>query len=151
MGKVTNKNVKNLKIDLENKNFKCAIGCSESDNANVFFIKLSSWIKHCDDIKDYKYNLNNLNRWVKNKFTSLDKTIFDNNFLYYFNGKKTLVKPDDLCYVCFEFTMKQTTNENKNIFELKPDVELLMNKLIGKITNINNFEFYNNKTGNYVE
>jgi hypothetical protein len=151
MGKTNIKNVKNLKIELNNKAFKCVIGCSDSNNTNVFHVKLSSWIKHCDEIKDYKYNVNNIHRIIKNKFMVLSRDVFDDNFLFFFGGKKTLVKPDDLFYGCFEFTLKQLPNNDKNIFELKTDVERIMNKLTDMIVSLNNFEFYNNKTGNYVE
>lgn len=152
MVRTINKNVKNLKIDLKNKNFKGVIGSINPDSAEIFYIKLSFWCKHCDEIKNYKTNLNNLGKKIKNNLTILIKDVFETKLLFQLNGKKTLIRPDDIFYSNFEITLKQLPHKNNNIFQLKQDVELLINELIENyIISNNNFEFFYNKKGNYAD
>lgn len=151
MARTINKNVKNLKVELLNKNFKCLIGSTKPDSADIFYVKVSFWCKHSDDIKNYKNNLNTLEKQIKNKLIAECKGVFENRLLFQLNAKKTLIKPDDIFYTYFETTLKQLPQNDKTIFDLKADVELFINNLIEKIIYNNKFEFYYNKKGNYIE
>lgn len=138
---------KELKLNINNNNFKCILGTSNRLNPSVLYIKINAWCLYDSDIKNFKEDMIKLNSMVKNKFKEklISSGLFKIDFIYTPEIKKTINTNKDTFYSKFEFTVKQREPITSDLKLIKFEIEKLIDIFLKDVEKNNFITFQKTK------
>lgn len=138
---------KNFKLKKDYGNFKIISGTQNKAKPLIIFIRMCTWATYNGNGKDYKRNIEELNSNIRNstKCQLRNSKIFDSNFIYTNEIKRSFFIKKTNFHASFEFTLKQREPISLDFNEITKQIEAFCQESITNIETNYLFKFKKTK------